>query len=217
MRFTHRPQRKSFNQGCNLSANCRIATNEQRAISLPHQASGDWRSVPEQMDHGAGEDGIYQNPWRSRSRDTDANYTQQEIASTMKTYPVLHHVGIVQSNESDALEQMSLLGLEEEYRGFVPQWSALCIFAKSSGGSQIEYVIPSGGPLAKFNNGAGGIHHIAFEVADLRALEMELEADGMKFIESKAVRGAGKFICNFLSPIYTRGLRVEYVQLVATD
>ena len=45
--------------------------------------------------------------------------------------PFLHHVGIVQPDESGALEQMSLLGLEEEYRGFVLRWSALCIFTRS--------------------------------------------------------------------------------------
>jgi len=28
------------------------------------------------------------------------------------------------------------------------------------------------------------------------------------------VKGAGDFICNFLSPIYTRGAIVEFVQLV---
>ena len=58
--------------------------------------------------------------------------------------PCLHHVGIIQPNESEAAQQMSLLGLEEEYRGFVPRWSALCIFTRASLGSAIEYVIPNG-------------------------------------------------------------------------
>jgi len=128
--------------------------------------------------------------------------------------PPLHHVGIVQSNERDAQEQMSLLGLEEEYRGYVPKWSALCIFTKASRGSQIEFVIPDGGPLMKFNKGAGGLHHIALQVPDLDEVELKLRAEGMKFIEPNHVRGAGSFICNFVSQVYTRGVTIEYVQLI---
>ncbi|MDB5423138.1 MAG: hypothetical protein JWQ29_554, partial [Phenylobacterium sp.] len=39
-------------------------------------------------------------------------------------------------------------------------------------------------------------------------------AQDMKFIEAEHVKGAGNFLCNFLSPIYTRGLTVEYVQML---
>ena len=53
--------------------------------------------------------------------------------------PPLHHVGIVQPSEADALAFMGLLGLEEDFRGFVPQWSALCIFARRPAGSWIEF------------------------------------------------------------------------------
>jgi len=132
----------------------------------------------------------------------------------MNAYPALHHVGIVQPDETEALAQMSLLGLEEEYRGFVPQWSALCIFTKAAHGSPIEFVIPNGGPLASFNRGVGGLHHIALQVPDLDEVALGLHTRGMKLLEAKHVRGAGPFICNFLSPGFTRGLTVEYVQLI---
>lgn len=128
--------------------------------------------------------------------------------------PMLHHVGIVLHHESDVAEQMSLLGLEEDYRGYVAQWSALCIFTKAARGSQIEYVVPNGGPLSDFNPGVGGLHHIALEVPDLDALALQLRAEGAKLLEPTHVRGAGPFLCNFLSPVYTRGLRVEYIQLM---
>jgi methylmalonyl-CoA/ethylmalonyl-CoA epimerase len=132
----------------------------------------------------------------------------------MTSPPMLHHVGIVLHHESDAAEQMSLLGLQEDYRGYVPQWSALCIFTKAPSGSQIEYVIPNGGPLSTFNPGVGGLHHIALQVPDLDTLALELNAEGAKLLEPMHVRGAGRFLCNFLSPVYTRGLRVEYIQLL---
>ena len=129
---------------------------------------------------------------------------------------LLHHVGIVQPDEEDALALMRMLGLEEDYRGFVPQWSALCIFTKARQGSPIEFVIPRGGPLEKFNKGAGGLHHIALQVPDLDALRVALEAEGMRLLEDEPVKGAGDFLCNFLSPVYTRGITIEFVQLVAS-
>ena len=130
------------------------------------------------------------------------------------TAPRLHHVGIVQASEADALALMALLGLEEDFRGYVESWSALCIFTKPLGASPIEFVIPNGGPLERFNKGAGGLHHVALQVDDLEALSRKLAAKDMPLLEAKAVKGAGDFICNFLSPAYTRGIIVEFVQLL---
>ncbi len=126
----------------------------------------------------------------------------------------LHHVGIVLPNEEDVQSLMTVLGMREDYRGFVPRWSALCIFAKADRGSLIEFVVPQGGPLERFNKGAGGVHHVAFEVADLAATMRALEALGMKFLETEPIKGAGPFLCNFLSPVYTRGALVEFVELI---
>lgn len=133
----------------------------------------------------------------------------------MPRSPPLHHVGIVQPSETDAMALMALLGLEEDYRGFVPRWSALCIFTRPLGASPIEFVIPDGGPLAGFNRGAGGLHHIALEVPDLDALAAALQAEGMRLLETEHVKGAGDFLCNFLSPVFTRGITVEFVQPLA--
>lgn len=109
--------------------------------------------------------------------------------------------------------QMDLLGLTESYRGYVPQFQALCIFTDPvNGGSPVEFVVADGGSLTKFNKGAGGIHHIAFEVPDIAALTAEFASRGVSMIEPEAVKGAGPFLCNFLSPIATRGIIVEYVQ-----
>ena len=126
----------------------------------------------------------------------------------------LHHVGIVQPSEEDAQTMMATLGLEEDYRGFVPQWSALCIFARAAKGSLIEFVVPRGGPLERFNKGAGGLHHIALEVPDLLETMRDYESRGMRFLEKEPVKGAGPFLCNFLGPAATRGVIVEFVQLI---
>jgi methylmalonyl-CoA/ethylmalonyl-CoA epimerase len=129
------------------------------------------------------------------------------------TYPPLHHVGIVQPSEKAAVGLMQLLELQEDYRGYVPTWQALCIFTKRGMGSPIEFVVPDGGPLTKFNGGLGGLHHIALQVPDLDRLSRRLEDRGMSLIEREPIKGAGDFLCNFLSPTYTRGLTIEFVQL----
>jgi len=132
----------------------------------------------------------------------------------MSVGPPLHHVGIIQASEEDALALMQLMGLEEDFRGYVERWSALCIFTKRDQGSPIEFVIPDGGPLAKFNKGAGGLHHIALQVPSLDALARRLEDEDMQLLETEHVKGAGNFLCNFLSPIYTRGITIEFIQML---
>jgi methylmalonyl-CoA/ethylmalonyl-CoA epimerase len=128
--------------------------------------------------------------------------------------PPLHHVGIIQPDELSVSEMMILMGLEEDYRGYVPEFHALCIFTKARTGSPIEFVVPDGGPLLKFNKGAGGIHHLAFEVADLAAVMRDFEAQDIRMLEPAPVKGAGNFLCNFLAPYATRGIIVEYIQLL---
>lgn len=129
--------------------------------------------------------------------------------------PLLHHVGIVVANEKAALTQMKRLGLLEDYRGHVPAWDVLCIFAQGHGGSPLEFVVPaSPGPLRDFNKGLGGLHHLAFAVPDLLQATARLAALGVQMLEPQPVRGAGPFLCNFIPPIYTRAYAVELVQLL---
>jgi catechol 2,3-dioxygenase-like lactoylglutathione lyase family enzyme len=134
----------------------------------------------------------------------------------MTAEPPLHHVGIVSPSEEEALAFMALMGLTEDYRGYVAQWSALCIFTRPNGATPIEFVVPDGGPLMRFNKGAGGLHHIALQVPNLDAVARRLEAEGLELLEPHPVKGAGNFLCNFLSPVHTRGILVEFIQLLGS-
>ena len=127
---------------------------------------------------------------------------------------VLHHVGIVVPDADEMASMMTTLGLVEDYRGYVPEFHALCVFTRGNGASPVEFVIPDDGPLLKFNKGMGGLHHLAYLTANLDAKAAELAANGMKLLEENHVKGAGAFRCNFLSPIYTRGLTIEYIELL---
>lgn len=124
----------------------------------------------------------------------------------------LHHVGVVLPDMAEVDAFMGTMGLVESYRGFVAPWSCWCIFTTPAAGAAIELVVPNGGPLAKFNKGASGVHHFAYEVEDIAAVTAWAEGKGMRMIEPVAIKGAGDFWCNFLSPASTRGINVEFVQ-----
>ena len=126
--------------------------------------------------------------------------------------PYLHHVGLIVPSEKRVAALMALLQLEEAYRGYVERWQALCIFTKADTGSPIEFVVPQGGVLTEFNGGVGGVHHMALAVDSLARVSQRLQAKGMKMLEEEPVKGAGPFYCNFLSPLYTRGVLVEFVE-----
>jgi len=126
--------------------------------------------------------------------------------------PRLHHVGIITPSEKRANDQLRRLGLQEDYRGYVEKWDVLCIFTKPNEGSPLEFVIPFSGPLKDFNQGVGGLHHIALTVPDIRATMRLLAQAGVRTLEDEPVKGAGPFLCNFLPPLFTRGFTLELVE-----
>jgi catechol 2,3-dioxygenase-like lactoylglutathione lyase family enzyme len=128
----------------------------------------------------------------------------------------LHHVGVIVPDFAAAADYMALFGHAEDYRGHVDEFECWCIFLKAPAGHPaVELVVPTGGPLAKFNRGAGGLHHYAYEVADIVALQAYYAARDIAMLRAEPVKGAGDFLCNFLSPIATRGVLVEFVQRIA--
>ena len=127
----------------------------------------------------------------------------------------LHHVGVVQPDMAAAETFMTLFAHTEDYRGYVEEFECWCIFCvPPPGGTAIELVVPTGGSLAQFNRGAGGLHHYAFETSDIHTLTHDLAARDMPMLREVPVKGAGDFLCNFVNPVATRGVLVEYVQLL---
>ena len=126
----------------------------------------------------------------------------------------IHHVGIIYNDMNKAEQFIKRFGLREEYRGYVDAYQAWCIFLEPNGGSKIELIVPTGGNLAEFNNGKGGLHHIAFDVNDVEAVRAEYERQGVKLLEDKAVQGAGNIIVNFMRPGDGFGVLTEFVETV---
>ena len=130
------------------------------------------------------------------------------------TPPKLHHVGLVFSDMAAADDYIERFGHAEDYRGFVAPFQCWCIFlAAPPGLPTVELVVPEDGPLARFNKGAGGLHHHAYEIDDIRRTQALLAERDMRMVEPEPVKGAGDFWCNFLHPTATRGLIVELVEM----
>jgi methylmalonyl-CoA/ethylmalonyl-CoA epimerase len=68
-------------------------------------------------------------------------------------------------------------------------------------------------PIAKFIEKKGqGIHHIAFDVADIHAEIKRLESEGFELIHKTPKDGADNKIIAFLHPKSTDGILVELCQ-----
>lgn len=83
------------------------------------------------------------------------------------------------------------------------------------GESKIELLEATdpGSPIAKFVEKKGeGIHHIAFEVADIREEMKRLQHEGFTLLSEEPKKGAdNKLIC-FLHPKGTNGVLIELCQ-----
>ena len=127
----------------------------------------------------------------------------------------MHHVGVVLPTVEQAERLIELFGLKVDYRGYVKSYHADLIFTQyGPNESPIEFIIPHEGVLTKFNNGKGGIAHIAFEVEDVEAASRELREQGLEMLEPEAVEGTSDIIVNFLRPRYSEGILFELVQTV---
>ena len=127
----------------------------------------------------------------------------------------INHIGIaVQSLDAtipfyrDNLG-MAFAGIEE-----VPE-QKVRVAMLSVGESKIELLEPTSAesPVAKFieNNGAG-IHHIAYEVADIEAAIATLLADGTRMVDEVPRNGAHGTRIAFIHPKSSLGVLTELCQ-----
>lgn len=126
----------------------------------------------------------------------------------------MHHVGIIYNQMEQAESFIQRFGAVEEYREYVDTYQAWCIFLEPFGGSKIELIVPTGGNLAKYNQGKGGIHHVAYAVDDVEAVRAAYAEQGIILLEKTAVKGAGNIIVNFMRPNDGAGVLVEFVQTI---
>lgn len=127
----------------------------------------------------------------------------------------IEHIGIA-VKELDAAEALyaKLLGAQPYKRESVESEGVITSFFRC-GPNKIELLESTrpDGPIAKAIEKRGeGIHHIAFEVADIRAEMSRLRAEGFTLLNEEPKRGADNKLVCFVHPKSAGGVLVELCQ-----
>ena len=129
----------------------------------------------------------------------------------------IEHIGIaVKDLEAANRTYAALLGVENYKTETVESEGVDTSFFKV-GESKIELLAATHeeSPIAKFIGKRGeGIHHIAFEVEDIRAEMARLKAEGFVLLNEEPKKGADNKIVAFLHPRSSNGVLVELVQSI---
>ena len=140
----------------------------------------------------------------------------------------LHHVGIAARDAAAARDLWgTLLGLREAGRYRVEEFGVLVLFlapndgaptggrADAGGGGLLEILEPlaADSPVARFLARRGeGLHHVCFEVEDIRSTLAALEARGVRLVDREPRRGAGGHLVAFIHPASAGGVLLELKQ-----
>lgn len=127
----------------------------------------------------------------------------------------ISHVGIaVNSIEESAPFYRDVLGMEFEGTEVVAEQKVKVAFFVV-GESRIELLEPTDpeSPVAKFlaKNGPG-VHHVAYEVADLEKRLRQLKNEGVRLIDETPRTGAHKTKIAFMHPKASGGVLTELCQ-----
>jgi methylmalonyl-CoA/ethylmalonyl-CoA epimerase len=126
----------------------------------------------------------------------------------------IHHVGIaVDDLEAAIARWTSLFGATLEHRERV-EGQGVEAASLRLGGSRIELLAPLGDetPVGKFLAKRGpGVHHVAFETADVAAELARLKADGVELVDEAPRRGMFGLEVAFVHPEATGGVLAEFV------
>ena len=126
---------------------------------------------------------------------------------------LLDHVGIAVEKIEEALDLYRLLGFHIIARGQVETFNVeVCML--DAGGAKLELLAPLGpGAVQSFLEKRGpGLHHVAFNVTDIRAELDRLGIAGMKLVHEAPRLGFGGHQVAFLHPKSTLGALIELVQ-----
>ena len=128
--------------------------------------------------------------------------------------PKLDHIGIAVEDLEASIEVYRNLGFEVESVDDVPGFGVKVAFLPMDSGS-VELVQPvaDDSAMAKYLEKKGqGIHHLCFEVVDIRAELARLEAAGVQLVDRVPRHGAHGTLVAFLHPKSTGGVLIELAQ-----
>ena len=128
----------------------------------------------------------------------------------------IHHLGLAVADLDEAVATYErLFGARLEHRDTVPDQGVEAASVRV-GESRVELLAPLGAetPVGKFLAKRGpGMHHVAYEVDDVRASLAELEAAGAELIDAEPRRGLFGLQVAFVHPAAVHGVLSEVVSL----
>jgi methylmalonyl-CoA epimerase len=126
----------------------------------------------------------------------------------------IHHLGVAVEDLDQAVDTYErLFGAELENRDLV-ETQGVEAAAMRVGHSRIELVAPLGDdtPVGKFLAKRGpGMHHVAYEVTNLRRELADLAEQGVQVIDEEPHRGLFGLEVAFIHPDSTHGVLAELV------
>jgi methylmalonyl-CoA/ethylmalonyl-CoA epimerase len=127
----------------------------------------------------------------------------------------IEHLGIAVKNLQDSNALFEKLLGEAPYKEEVVASEGVRTSFFKNGPNKIELLesLNDNGPIAKFLAKKGeGIHHVAFEVADIRAEITRLKQEGFEVLGDEPKRGADNKWVVFVHPKSTNGVLIELCQ-----
>jgi len=126
----------------------------------------------------------------------------------------IHHIGIAVADLDEAVARYtSLFGATVEHRERVDDQGVEAASLRV-GPSRLELLAPLGDdtPVGRFLAKRGpGMHHVAFEVADVAVELARLRADGVQLVDEEPRRGLFGLQVAFVHPDATGGVLAEFV------
>ncbi|MDQ4029576.1 MAG: methylmalonyl-CoA epimerase [Actinomycetota bacterium] len=126
----------------------------------------------------------------------------------------IHHVGVAVENLDEALATYSrLFGATLEHRGAVPdQGVEAATVLVGDGRVELLAALADDTPVGRFLARRGpGMHHVAYEVDDVRAALAELSEDGAELIDDEPRHGLFGLEVAFVDPDSVHGVLAEVV------
>ena len=127
----------------------------------------------------------------------------------------IEHIGIAVADIDKANSLYSSLLGSGPYKSEEVESQGVITSFFRTGPNKIELVAPTSpdSPIAKYLDKKGeGIHHIAFDVADIRLEMKRLKEEGFRLLSEEPLSGAdNKLIC-FVHPKSANGVLIELCQ-----
>lgn len=127
----------------------------------------------------------------------------------------VEHIGIAVNTLADSVPLFEKLLKSQCYKTEMVESEKVNTAFFKTGDTKLELLesIDENGVVSKFIEKKGeGLHHIAFEVADIEAEMERLKNEGFILLNDKPKKGADNKLVCFLHPRSTNGVLVELCQ-----